>query len=72
MEDMVGLIGLVIPLAALLMPICVIFIIFYFVFTTDYRKRKLLSEERILAIEKGVELPPEPRTKKKNFTHRAI
>jgi hypothetical protein len=60
MEDMVGIIGLVIPLAGILFPIIVIFIVFYFVFTTDYRKEKLRREERIKAIEKGIELPPEP------------
>lgn len=60
MEDFVGVIGLVIPLAGILFPIIVIFIIFYFVFTTDYKKEKLKREERMKAIEAGVELPPEP------------
>jgi hypothetical protein len=60
MGDMVGLIGLVIPLAGILFPIVVIFIVFYFIFTTDYKKEKLKREERIKAIEKGIELPPEP------------
>lgn len=60
MEDLVGVIGLVIPLAGIFFPIIVIFIVFYFIFTTDYKKEKLKREERIKAIEKGVELPPEP------------
>ena len=59
MEDMLGLIGLVIPLAGILFPIFIIFIIFYFVFTTDYKKERLKREERMKAIEAGVELPPE-------------
>ena len=48
-----------IPIVAILMPVFVIFIIMYFVFTTEYKKRKLKSQERMKAIEKGVELPPE-------------
>jgi hypothetical protein len=60
MEDLVGVIGLVIPLAGIFFPIIVIFIVFYFIFTTDYKKEKLKREERIKAIEAGVELPPEP------------
>jgi NADH:ubiquinone oxidoreductase subunit 3 (subunit A) len=60
MEDMVGLIGLVIPLAGILLPIIVVFIVFYFIFTTDYKKEKLRREERVKAIEAGVELPSEP------------
>jgi hypothetical protein len=55
-----GLVALLIPLAGIFFPIFIIFIIFYFVFTTDYKKEKLKREERIKAIEKGVELPPEP------------
>ncbi len=60
MENMIGLAGLVIPLVGILFPIIVIFIVFYFVFTTDYKKEKLKREERLKAIEAGVELPPEP------------
>ncbi len=60
MGNLTGLIGLVIPLVAILFPIFVIFIVFYFVFSTDYKKEKLKREERLKAIEAGVELPPEP------------
>jgi hypothetical protein len=49
-----------IPMVAILFPVFIIFIIFYFVFSTDYKKEKLKREERIKAIEAGVELPPEP------------
>lgn len=52
--------GDLVPIFGILFPIFIIFIIFYFVFTTDYKKEKLKREERIKAIEKGVELPPEP------------
>ncbi len=69
MGDMVGQIGLVIPLAGMLFPIAVIFIVFYFIFTTDYKKEKLRREERIKAIEAGMGLPPEPTPQKRNFTH---
>jgi hypothetical protein len=55
-----GLVALLIPLAGIFFPIFIIFIIFYFIFTTDYKKEKLKREERMKAIEKGVELPPEP------------
>ena len=51
---------LLIPMAAILFPVFIIFIIFYFIFTTDYKKEKLKREERMKAIEAGVELPPEP------------
>jgi len=49
-----------IPILGILFPIAIIFIIFYFVFTTDYKKEKLKREERMKAIEAGVEIPPEP------------
>jgi uncharacterized membrane protein YfcA len=52
--------GALVPILGILFPIFIIFIVFYFVFTTDYKKEKLKREERIKAIEKGVELPPEP------------
>lgn len=51
---------LLIPIVAILFPVFIVFIVFYFVFTTDYKKEKLKREERLKAIEKGVELPPEP------------
>jgi hypothetical protein len=60
MDGMTGLVAIIIPVAGILFPIAIIFIIFYFVFTTDYRKEKLKRQERLKAIEKGVELPPEP------------
>jgi amino acid transporter len=63
MGGLLGLTGLLVPLAGILFPIFIIFIIFYFVFTTDYKKEKLKREERMKAIEKGVELPPEPTRK---------
>lgn len=49
-----------VPITAILFPVFIIFIVFYFVFTTDYKKEKLKREERLKAIEAGVELPPEP------------
>ncbi|MEJ2307492.1 MAG: DUF6249 domain-containing protein [candidate division WOR-3 bacterium] len=52
--------GNIIPIVAILFPVFIIFIVFYFVFTTEYKKEKLKREERMKAIEAGVELPPEP------------
>jgi hypothetical protein len=52
--------GNIVPIIAILFPVFIIFIIFYFVFTTEYKKEKLKREERMKAIEAGVELPPEP------------
>ncbi len=52
-----------IPMVAILFPVFIIFIVFFFVFTTDYKKEKLRREERMKAIEAGVELPPEPAPK---------
>jgi uncharacterized membrane protein YfcA len=52
--------NILIPTIALLLPVFIIFIVFYFVFTTDYKKEKLKKEERIKAIEAGVEIPAEP------------
>jgi hypothetical protein len=52
--------SILIPMVAILFPVFIIFIIFYFVFTTDYKKERLKREERMKAIEAGVELPPEP------------
>jgi len=52
--------GELIPIFGILFPIAIIFIVFYFVFTTDYKKEKLKREERMRAIEAGIELPPEP------------
>jgi hypothetical protein len=57
MEDVISQL---IPITAILFPVFIIFIVFYFVFTTEYKKEKLKREERIKAIEAGVELPPEP------------
>jgi hypothetical protein len=57
MEDVISVF---IPIIAILFPAIILFIIFYFVFTTDYKKEKLKREERIKAIEAGVEVPPEP------------
>jgi hypothetical protein len=52
--------NILIPTIAILFPVFIIFIIFYFVFTTDYKKEKLKREERMKAIEAGVEIPPDP------------
>jgi len=53
MEDVLGIFVVIIAVGmSLLIPILGI----YF----EYRKRALRSQERLLAIEKGVPLPPEP------------
>ena len=52
--------GNLIPIVGILFPVFIIFIVFYFVFTTDYKKEKLKREERMKAIEKGIEILPEP------------
>ena len=52
--------SILIPMVAILFPVFIIFIVFFFVFTTDYKKERLRREERMKAIEAGVELPPEP------------
>ncbi len=54
-----------VPIMGILFPIFMVFIVFYFVFTTDYKKEKLKREERMKAIEAGVEiheLTPPPAT----------
>ena len=48
--------GNLIPIVGILFPVFIIFIVFYFVFTTDYKKEKLKREERMKAIEKGIEI----------------
>ncbi len=52
--------SILIPMVAILFPVFIVFIVFYFVFTTDYKKDRLKREERMKAIEKGIEIPLEP------------
>jgi Ca2+/Na+ antiporter len=51
-----AIIGLFVPIIAIIMTFLVPIMAFYF----WYRVRAQKSKERMLAIEKGVELPPEP------------
>ena len=52
----VAIIGLFIPIIAIVMSLLIPIMALYF----WYRVRMQKSKERMLAIEKGVELPPEP------------
>lgn len=55
-ESAVAIIGVFIPIVAIVMTMLIPIFAFYF----WYRVRVQKSKERMLAIEKGVELPPEP------------
>lgn len=53
---MVETLGVFIPILAVGLSLMIPILAIYF----EYRKRALRSQERLLAIEKGVPLPPEP------------
>ena len=56
MEDFASLSGMVIPAVAILMPVGIIAVLAHF----KTKEREMIHRERMLAMEKGLQPPPEP------------